>query len=156
MSDSEALAKLQTRLEGLERELAAHRQVSMALALALPEDRRVELLEFLRSLMLNAAALEGEDAAQGAARFLEKFVALTAPDLQASAGMVRLLLAQEALLMKSAPPHQQAAMRSWLAVATPEEIAAETLSLLPAAMQRKLSAPSAAKTRRKPGASKKR
>ena len=129
MSD-EQFATLMGRLAVLEMTVAAQERVCMALALALPQGRRVNLLEMLNALRLNAATDDEAQAARVMVYFGQRFLALTGPNLCASPAQVKLCIAQQSALLDSAPPGRKDAMRSWLMTATPQELASDAIDLL--------------------------
>lgn len=128
---SDPLIELAVKVAVLQHRVDAQGLVLDALALCVPISRRSELLQLFTALQLNAAARGERDAALAMVHFVQRFVALTDPALSATVAQARQLLVQQGLLFAATPAHLQSALETWLAQATPDEIAQE-LAELPA------------------------
>ncbi|MBX3589058.1 MAG: hypothetical protein KF796_20705 [Ramlibacter sp.] len=145
MKPEEAAASI----EWLGLQVAAQERISMAIALTLSATKRAELLENLTALQINAAGVDGRDAALAMQHFIDRFLTLAGKNLGASQNEAKLNLALEAALHASAPAGLKEAKKAWLAIASDEEIADELREML----EQLPPLPGASKKRRKRGSS---
>lgn len=129
MSD-EKYAELVGRLAVLEMQVDSMERILLALALATPVSRRADLLELVHAISINAAASDGQDVSRWIDGFAEQFLSLVGPDSRDSIAQIRVSIALQSALLAAAPKGQKEAMRSWLAIATPQEISDESRELL--------------------------
>lgn len=139
----EQFADLSARLAGLDMQVQAQGRLLMALALATPIKQRVDLMELLMAVGLNAAATEGEGVSRAMGRFAQEFLALTSPAMRRTQSSVKAVLALHPAFLASAPPQLAEAMQHWLSIASDQEIAEDALALL-----KPLLAPAAAPKKR--------
>lgn len=158
-SDKDLLRDLAGRVAYLEASAAAQEQLLTALAVLVPEDRRADLLQLASALQLKALAVGDQTAAEAASLLLQRVLPLLGDLLQSSPKDAVRLIASEGLLYSQTPKEQRAALQSWLATATADEIAqdiAQARKIARAAVAAHRDAPDAAvrpaaKKRKKPG-----
>lgn len=143
------LVEVKVSLQTQAAQLEAVERLTLATALALPVAQRLDYLQLVTALQINALA-EGETAgAKLMTGVLERWKVLCGDDLQAPAAQQLLTLHSESLLLASAPRHLKRAQQEWLSMATPQEIEQELAEKLRPA----LAAAAAAKPARRGGAS---
>lgn len=124
------LVEIQTSMVSLKATVEAQRQTINTLFITLPVSKRADALALLQA---QQQCLETEDAAsalmlRGA---IGQIQALLGTDGNASLNEAAITLGLDAALVQSVAPKYAQPMRSWLAIATPEEIVQEMLELPP-------------------------
>lgn len=119
--------ELEARLQLLEHTAKAQDRIAFAIAITLDQTKRLDLIKALQVMQLNAAAKDGMDAAQGMQHFIDRLLAVSAP----GAPSPLLAMTAEAALFAKTRPDLKASLQSWLAIASPEEIADDVREALP-------------------------
>ncbi|MGC4076268.1 MAG: hypothetical protein QM702_04400 [Rubrivivax sp.] len=116
---------LSAKVRVLEFRAEAQESIVEALAVATRKDGRVKLLQLLTALQLNALARGEDEVSRQMQLSIERFVALTQPDLTGPVAAALEQINAQSLLFASIPPELKKAQGAWLAQATTEEIAQE-------------------------------
>ena len=120
--------------------------------MALPVSRRVDLLEMTTALQLNAMATGEAIAARWMVLSVERIKALFGDDLQASLQDALIALHSETLLHAQTSVQHKDALKSWLEIATPEELEQDAAERLSPLLDAAAAAKQKKKAKKKPGA----
>jgi len=153
---------IKAKLAVLEATFEAQSEALCTLFVALPLSKRPPALAMLQTLKLSLEVNRGESAAALLGAVIERVEALYGEDGSATLENVTAIVSVDAALLRTAPPGQEDAMKSWLNFATEGEIVQEMLQLPPEQLHAllKLNHPSkpakrggASKGKKKPGKS---